>query len=234
MRNAIEIYLFSLNKKLKLYKILSIIFIIINIILISWVIVINKNNSDKVNQNKQIQTQETLINNTNDILLPIEIEEIDICETTEETKETQEVEITDYNEESVSIIKNVDEHNFNVYHIAKVVWGEARGCSKLEQSAVVWCILNRVDAGYGTAYEVITSPNQFAYFREIEPYQDILDLVDDVLHRWYREKNGETNVGRTLPKEYKYFWGDNIHNYFRINIKDQVYWDWGLPNPYEN
>ena len=30
--------------------------------------------------------------------------------------------------------------------IAKVIWGEARGCDATQQAAVAWCILNRVDS----------------------------------------------------------------------------------------
>ena len=39
---------------------------------------------------------------------------------------------------------------------AKVVWAEARGVqSKAEQAAVIWCILNRYDAGiYGSSIEI--------------------------------------------------------------------------------
>ena len=53
----------------------------------------------------------------------------------------------------------VTEYEINM--LAKTVWGEARGCNKLEQSAVVWCILNRVDDGQGSIAQVITAPDQF-------------------------------------------------------------------------
>ena len=34
--------------------------------------------------------------------------------------------------------------------LARVMWGEARGLPEMEQAAVAWCVLNRVDAeGYG-------------------------------------------------------------------------------------
>ena len=31
--------------------------------------------------------------------------------------------------------------------LAKMVWGEARGCSTTEQAATIWCVLNRYDGG---------------------------------------------------------------------------------------
>lgn len=31
--------------------------------------------------------------------------------------------------------------------LAKMVWGEARGCSTTEQAATIWCVLNRYDSG---------------------------------------------------------------------------------------
>ena len=68
--------------------------------------------------------------------------------------------------------------------IAKCVWGEARGCSTTEQAAVMWCILNRVDAGYGTVTEVITAPYQFTGYRSSNPIdEEIYNLAVDVLTR---------------------------------------------------
>ena len=79
---------------------------------------------------------------------------------------------------------------------AKVVWAEARGIqSKAEQAAVIWCILNRYDAGiYGSSIEeVITAPHQFAYSEESPATAELIELADDVLQRWWAEKTGETN-----------------------------------------
>lgn len=120
--------------------------------------------------------------------------------------------------------------------LAKVVWAEARGVpTTAEKAAVIWCVLNRVDAdGYGDSIaEVITARNQFAY-REASPATDELtELARDVLDRWWREHNGEADVGRVLPAEYTFFCGDGKHNHFRTEYEDTgVYWDWSLPSPY--
>ncbi|OPZ65920.1 MAG: hypothetical protein BWY85_00279 [Firmicutes bacterium ADurb.Bin506] len=120
--------------------------------------------------------------------------------------------------------------------IAKVIWAEARGIkSDAEKAAVAWCILNRYDAGtYGqTIIDVITAPHQFAY-REGNPATDELKaLAADVLGRWWAEKNGQPNAGRTLPAEYYFFEGDGAHNHYRQQYAHTgETWDWSLPDPY--
>ena len=63
--------------------------------------------------------------------------------------------------------------------LAKTVWGEARGCSKTQQAAVVWCVLNRVDseAPYfpDSIVEVVTQRGQFDGYDPDNPVEpDIL------------------------------------------------------------
>ena len=121
--------------------------------------------------------------------------------------------------------------------IAKTVWGEARGCDMLGQSAVVWCILNRVDEGRGTIAQVITSPGQFHGYHKSFPVEDnIRMLVQDVIYRWKLEKAGCGNVGRTLPSDYTYFSANRYGtgNVFRNKFDgDYSVWDWNCWNPYE-
>lgn len=121
--------------------------------------------------------------------------------------------------------------------IAKTVWGEARGCDKLQQSAVVWCILNRVDAGSGTIAQVITAPGQFHGYYKSSPVEDeIRSLVVDVVTRWKIEKAIGGNVGRTLPAEYVFFSSNRYgtSNVFRDKFDgDYKVWDWNCWNPYE-
>ena len=120
--------------------------------------------------------------------------------------------------------------------LAKTVWGEARGCNRLEQSAVVWCILNRVDAGWGTIAEVITAPNQFHGYSSNFPVTDeIKELVEDVIARWKLEKVICGDVGRTLPSNYLYFCADDtgIGNIFRDAYSGSFNrWNWDCWNPY--
>ena len=124
-----------------------------------------------------------------------------------------------------------------VVAMAKLAWGEARGCSTMEIAAVMWTVLNRVDAYGQSILEVITAPYQFHGYSEEHPVDDALyELAKDVIARWQMEKQGvsEEKVGRVLPSGYLYFHGDGVHNYFRIEYDNfNNLWDWSYPNPYE-
>lgn len=104
-----------------------------------------------------------------------------------------------------------------------------------EQAACVWCVLNRVDEGYGSIVETVTAPRQFVGWQKNNPVDETLAaLCEDVLSRWYAEKNGEANVGRVLPPDYTFFTGDGQRNHFRNAYIDGDVWDWSLQSPYEN
>ena len=117
--------------------------------------------------------------------------------------------------------------------IAKTLYGECRSCSKLQQAAVAWCILNRADH-YGMSVEdVVTSPGQFAgYSAKYPVLPELLELAEDVLRRHAMEQLGAVEVGRVLPEEYLWFSGDGRENYFRNAYSTSERWDWSLPNPY--
>lgn len=128
----------------------------------------------------------------------------------------------------------------DVIALAKTIQGEAGNVKdKKQQAAVAWCVLNRYDSWknmykYNSIVEVCEAKNQFLGYWLIygEPRQDMIDLAEDVLMRWSLEKQGFTNVGRTLPSNYYYFWGDGRENHFRIKNSDYVYWDWSYEDPY--
>lgn len=121
--------------------------------------------------------------------------------------------------------------------LAKTVWAEARGVpGTAQKAAVIWCVLNRVDAGgFGdTIAEVVSAPNQFAYSPDSPVWGEFLVLAEDVLIRWRAEKSGEQDVGRTLPADYLFFEGDGAENYFRKEYeKTGETWGWTLPDPYK-
>ena len=125
-----------------------------------------------------------------------------------------------------------------IIYLAKTVYGEAGGCTKTEQAAVVWNILNRVDSDLRYMPDdiigVITQKHQYVGYNPKHPVTDeIVELVEDVLSRWTAEKNGEVNVGRILPKEYLWFYGDGKHNHFTDEWRNGNKWDWSLESPYE-
>lgn len=122
-------------------------------------------------------------------------------------------------------------------YIAKTVYGESRGCSKIQQSAVVWCILNRLDNGTwgNTIKKVVTAPSQFHGYSKSFPITDeIRELVEDVLLRWNMEKLGITNIGRTLPERFLYFHSNKTGsgNIFTTQVGGEV-WNFDCWNPYE-
>lgn len=118
--------------------------------------------------------------------------------------------------------------------IAKVLFKECGGVqSTTEQACVAWCILNRVDMSNDSIYNIIRAPNQFAFDECTEIREDLYLLSGDVLKRWNDEKNGIKNTGRVLPKEYIYFHGDGVHNYFRDAFNGNYnIWDYSMPSPY--
>ncbi len=105
----------------------------------------------------------------------------------------------------------------DVVAVAKMLYGESRGCSVDNQQKAVWCVLNRVDADDfpDTIIGVLSQPNQFHGYSAAFPVWDELTTVaEDVLKRWSLEKQGVA-VNRELPKEYLFFNGDHGSNHFR-------------------
>lgn len=120
--------------------------------------------------------------------------------------------------------------------MAKCLWGECRGVeSEMEQAAVAWTILNRVDDDRypDTIKEVIGQPQQFTGYHAGNPVdEDLLLLSMDVICRWMLERDGQAEVGRVLPKEYVYFVGRNGRNYFGYEWPLTETWDWSAEDPY--
>lgn len=126
-----------------------------------------------------------------------------------------------------------------VVMVAKVLQRECGGLPSItEQACVAWTICNRVDSDKfngDTVTEIVTARYQFAYYYDTPVTDELYDLALDVLTRWNAERNGEVSVGRVLPKDYTYFTGDGVHNYFRNAYKGSYsIWDYSLPSPYES
>ena len=105
----------------------------------------------------------------------------------------------------------------DVVAMAKMLWGEARGCALDNQQKAVWCVLNRVDDPRfpDTIQGVLSQPSQFHGYSPNFPVTDELYAVAlDVLTRWSLEKQGVI-VERELLPEYVFFTGDGIQNHFR-------------------
>ncbi len=141
------------------------------------------------------------------------------------------------NEMREKIQTQVAEYEDEIIMLAKLLYREARGIGSDEQkAAVVWCVLNRADAGYcnGDVARVIKAPHQFAWASNTPVWDELYELAKDVLTRWLLEKEDFTNVGRILPNDYLYFAGNGKVNRFRQKYSiHSNYWDWSLENPYE-
>ena len=105
----------------------------------------------------------------------------------------------------------------DVAAMAKMLWGEARGCTRDNQAMAVWCVLNRVDDPRfpDTILGVLSQPSQFhGYSPDFPVWDELKEVALDVLTRWSLEKQGVT-VERELSPEYVFFTGDGIQNHFR-------------------
>ena len=105
----------------------------------------------------------------------------------------------------------------DVVAMAKMLWGEARGCALNNQQKAVWCVLNRVDDPRfpDTIQGVLSQPSQFhGYSPDFPVWDELKEVARDVLTRWSLEKQGVT-VERELPNTYLWFTGDGVQNHFR-------------------
>ena len=105
----------------------------------------------------------------------------------------------------------------DVIAVAKMLWGEARGCALDNQQKAVWCVLNRVDDSRfpDTIQGVLSQPSQFhGYSPDFPVWDELYAVALDVLTRWSLEKQGVT-VERELPNTYLWFTGYNGSNHFR-------------------
>lgn len=60
-----------------------------------------------------------------------------------------------------------------------------------------------------------------------------MEIARDVLVRWHSEKNGTSEVGRVLPKDYLYFTGDGVRNFYTAEWSSSAAeYGWTLQSPY--
>lgn len=105
----------------------------------------------------------------------------------------------------------------DVAEVAKMLWGEARGCTRDNQIKCAWVICNRVDDARfpDTIQDVLSQPHQFHGYDPTYPVTDELySIAFDVLTRWSYEKQG-IPVRRELPNTYLWFTGNGRENIFR-------------------
>lgn len=105
----------------------------------------------------------------------------------------------------------------DVAEVAKMLWGEARGCTRENQIKCAWVVVNRVDDERfpDTIQGVLSQPNQFHGYDTSYPVTDELySIAFDVLTLWSYEKQG-IPVRRELPNSFLWFTGNGRENIFR-------------------
>ena len=105
----------------------------------------------------------------------------------------------------------------DVAEVAKMLWGEARGCTRDNQIKCAWIVCNRVDDERfpDTIQGVLSQPSQFHGYDPSYPVTDELySVAFDVLTRWSYEKQG-ISVRRELPESFLWFTGNGRENIFR-------------------
>ena len=136
----------------------------------------------------------------------------------------------------VSAVVSIDEDDLTL--IAKTMYGECRRDTipTAEKAAVAWCILNRVDSeDFPDTVAGVLEKNQFHGYKDRYPVTDDLKAIAlDVMIRWKLEKIGVKDVGRTLPSGYCFFTAYKKSNRFRPNYEMEDFWDWSLPDPYDD
>lgn len=148
------------------------------------------------------------LNNTEEPKPP-EVNEAGLCHPEQAVASTPEPEP----EPEYKMMYNEDD----VIAVAKMLWGEARGCTRDNQIKCVWIVLNRVDDARfpDTIHSVLSQPSQFHGYSERFPVtDDLYNVAFDVLTRWSLEKQG-VEVSRELPKSYLWFTGSGRENIFR-------------------
>ena len=133
----------------------------------------------------------------------------------EETSEPKQPEAPEPSEEPIYYIMYFTEDD--VKAMAKMLWGEARGCTQDNQIKCAWVVCNRVDDDRfpDTIQGVLSQPSQFHGYDPTYPVTDELySVAFDVLTRWSYEKQG-IPVRRELPSSFLWFTGNGRENIFR-------------------
>ena len=135
--------------------------------------------------------------------------------TAEETAEPEPSEEPEPSQTPVYYVMYFTEDD--VAAMAKMLWGEARGCTRDNQIKCAWIVCNRVDDERfpDTIQGVLEQPSQFHGYDPTFPVTDELyDVAFDVLTRWSYEKQG-IPVRRELPSSFLWFTGNGRENIFR-------------------
>ena len=135
--------------------------------------------------------------------------------TVEETVEPEKPEAPEQSETPIYYEMYFTEDD--VAEVAKMLWGEARGCTRDNQIKCAWVVCNRVDDDRfpDTIMSVLEQPSQFhGYSPDFPVTDELYSVAFDVLTRWSYEKQG-IPVCRELAQSFLWFTGNGMENIFR-------------------
>lgn len=204
------------------------------ILLIAWFQRIETRHIENVEENRieteaEAETEEEI----EIVFVPIEI-----IETEAETEIETEVEVI--GAEPVITYEYIKDNYYfwsDAMLIAMIMTNECASVpSDTEQACVAWTILNRVDREGGIdVFSIVTAPHQFAWDENTVPSEHSYALAEDVLIRWVYEKLTREPLGRVLPNDYYYFYGNGSHNFFYQDYEQpDIVWDYSLTTPYDS
>lgn len=131
------------------------------------------------------------------------------------------LELLDNIQKSIDTLRYKTEFEFDTEDIvilAQMVLGEAGGLSYTERAATIWVALNQYDVAQKKSPQKLSAiVTRYGNFTGWHPTNEVtadnIWLVLDVLQRYEREKNGETDVGRVIPSGYVQFRGGYKYRY---------------------
>lgn len=145
------------------------------------------------------------------------------CALTDKPEEPQAI-TPEVNAEGLCSVTAVRAPEYEMYFteadvtaLARMLYGEARGCTVDNQMKCVWVVLNRVDDARfpDSIIGAVSAPGQFyGYSPNFPVWNNLYAVALDVLTRWSMEKQG-AQVQRELPSGYLWFTGDGETNHFR-------------------
>lgn len=164
-----------------------------------------------------------------------------VVEDYKDVKETNKINKTNEkkNENKIQDYKTQDfSQDSDEVLLARMLFGEARGCSREEKIAVAYSAINRINDGKKwngtTLREVLLKPYQYSSFNkndvnrkklmdplkyEPKAFEDCLEIAGEVLDGRYKELNfGQTHFFN--PKSAKPSWADKIEKIGRIKTSD--------------
>lgn len=150
-----------------------------------------------------------------------------------------------YTDSQIAVIKSYADEIRNMpseyveeaKHLTRMLTGECgEWMNYYEMSLAAWTAYNRLDMPafhQSSILGVVSAPNQYhGYSASHSLSENCYYVAKTVTFFYHLEKDTGNSVGRTLPSQYVYFWGDGRHNNFRDRDGNNFEL-WSTLNPYD-